>query len=363
LFFSLITDYFSSLLPNKTMTFKGEKCHGGKRSKERITVALCTNFDGTDKRRPIVIGRSQNPRWMKKMKQPIPVLYRANKSAWMTTNIFEDWLLEWNRQLRTQNRRIILILDNCTAHSHPTLSNIKLHFLPPNCTSKLQPLDLGIIKNFKVYYRRSMLDEILLTLEKDATAIPSFTVGQAITLMTNAWRQVTSTTIQNCWLKALPSLKQHKDFSLAPLEDISANDENWTLVDQEMSVTWEIVIGQLKSSADGSDTPVLNDFLHVDDDVDVCSEYEITEQIPENDVAAVDVEEVEDVEDTRVPTLVEALQSLQQLETFCFYEGLADDLGKHTDKIHRSLTNLLANKNTKQSVMTDFFNLTGRHKQ
>jgi hypothetical protein len=37
------------------------------------------------------------------------------------------------------------------------LKNVTLRFLPPNTTSKFQPLDLGIIRAFKVRYRKHML--------------------------------------------------------------------------------------------------------------------------------------------------------------------------------------------------------------
>ena len=50
-----------------------------------------------------------------------------------------------------EGRIVLLFLDN--APSHPKilqegLKNIKLEFLPNNTTSRLQPCDAGIIKNF-----------------------------------------------------------------------------------------------------------------------------------------------------------------------------------------------------------------------
>ena len=36
-------------------------------------------------------------------------------------------------------------------------SNLKVVFLPPNMTSRLQPLDAEVIKNFKVRYRKLLL--------------------------------------------------------------------------------------------------------------------------------------------------------------------------------------------------------------
>jgi hypothetical protein len=68
------------------MTFKGEKCTTGKRSKERITVLVGSNMSGTEKVPLLVIGKSAKPRSFKNAR--IPVDYKANKKAWMTGKFF-----------------------------------------------------------------------------------------------------------------------------------------------------------------------------------------------------------------------------------------------------------------------------------
>ncbi|XP_067947324.1 tigger transposable element-derived protein 6-like [Watersipora subatra] len=52
------TGLFYKLMVDKTLHFKGEKCCGGKLSKERLTVALCANMSGTEKEVPIVIANT-----------------------------------------------------------------------------------------------------------------------------------------------------------------------------------------------------------------------------------------------------------------------------------------------------------------
>lgn len=59
---------FFQLLPDRTLAFKGEKCKGGKKSKQRLTVLLCTNSTGSQKLKPLVIGKSMNPRCFKNVK-------------------------------------------------------------------------------------------------------------------------------------------------------------------------------------------------------------------------------------------------------------------------------------------------------
>jgi hypothetical protein len=69
----------------------------------------------------------------------MPVTYRWNKKAWMTGVLFDEWLRKVNNRMKAQKRNIILLLGNCGAHPKLEMSNVKLTFLPPNTTSKLQP--------------------------------------------------------------------------------------------------------------------------------------------------------------------------------------------------------------------------------
>ena len=83
------TGLFYRCLPNRTLTFKGEACHGGKLSKERLTLLLGANMDGSDKLEPLVIGKSANPRCFRGIRS-VPLPYEANKSAWMTSIMHVD---------------------------------------------------------------------------------------------------------------------------------------------------------------------------------------------------------------------------------------------------------------------------------
>ena len=46
---------------NKTLQLKGEKCFGGKKAKERLSVLLCSNMDGSDFQCLWLLGNMKNP--------------------------------------------------------------------------------------------------------------------------------------------------------------------------------------------------------------------------------------------------------------------------------------------------------------
>jgi hypothetical protein len=58
------------------------------------------------------------------------------------------------------DRKILVLLDNCAAHPIITFSNIKFVFLSPNTTSLIQPIDQGMIYNFKLKYRQLFLNAV-----------------------------------------------------------------------------------------------------------------------------------------------------------------------------------------------------------
>ena len=196
------TGLFWRLLPDKTLAFKSEKCYGGKKSKDRITVMVCANMDGTEKYPLFTIGKFRNPRCFKGI--TLPVQYSANPKAWMTLDLFKDWLRGFDSSMASQHRKVLLVIDNCPAH--PRIHNLKatrLLFLPPNATSKLQPCDLGIIRSMKVNYRKISLMKLIRHIDTGA-AYEDFklTPLDAVSMVKYAWEEVTSTTISNCFIKA-----------------------------------------------------------------------------------------------------------------------------------------------------------------
>jgi hypothetical protein len=154
---------------------------------------VCANSNGTEKRKLFVIGKSKSPRCFKNVKC-LPVQYSANTKSWMTSNLFESELWLWDWQLRLQNRKILLLVDNCLAHAElDNLQNIKLVFLPVNTTSVLQPMDQGVIRSLKCHFCKLILLRMIECIDKkqEHTA----TLLHAIQCVDKAWRHATEKTI------------------------------------------------------------------------------------------------------------------------------------------------------------------------
>jgi hypothetical protein len=129
------TALFYKLMPNNTLAFKGERCTDGKNSKERITILLCTTSTGTDKLLPLVIGKYRSRRCFKNVHN-LPCEYRHNAKAWMTVEVFQEWILSLERRMKAEKREILLLIDSCSAQKNVPrhVENIKVVFLPHNCT-------------------------------------------------------------------------------------------------------------------------------------------------------------------------------------------------------------------------------------
>lgn len=118
-----------------------------------------------------------------KDKPSLRVEYKAgqNRKAWMNRILFTNWINEVNEKMKEDNRNILMLVDNASAHNIDglQLSNITLKFIDPNCTAALQPMDAGVIRSFKAKFYDAMYDQE----EK-----PS--LYETLCLVETAWREV-----------------------------------------------------------------------------------------------------------------------------------------------------------------------------
>nr|XP_002735168.1 PREDICTED: tigger transposable element-derived protein 6-like [Saccoglossus kowalevskii] len=309
------TGLFFRLMPNKTLSFKNDVCSGGKTSKERLTVMLCANMDGSEKLKPLVIGKSKNPRCFKNVKS-LPVDYKANKKAWMVSDLFIEWLHKLDKKYKRQKRKILMFVDNCPAH--PAVKNlkaIKLVFLPPNTTSKLQPMDQGVIRNFKCFYRQRVVQRMLVNLDSGET-LPTINVKDAIDMLHSSWQKVTDTTIANCFRKASfvhsPNPDVEQEVSIADRGDIMADNTS------DVECLW----GNLAHHIELPEIS-FSDFVCADDETGVCespSDDAIIASILEQNAEA-DEDDIENVSpdipvDIELPSSSEAMDCIVKLRTY-----------------------------------------------
>jgi hypothetical protein len=100
----------------------------------------------------------------------------------------------WKRTRRALPKR--------TDTDTPFLRNVTVVQYPANCTSALQPLDLGIIHSFKGYYRKRLVQASICRMESRKEVKKKINVFKAMNYIMAAWQQITQQTIQNCLRRA-----------------------------------------------------------------------------------------------------------------------------------------------------------------
>ncbi|XP_033230852.1 tigger transposable element-derived protein 4-like [Belonocnema kinseyi] len=178
----------------------------------------------------------------------------------MTSSVYENWLHKIDHKFQRENRKVLLLVDNCPAHPKvliQTLKAIKAVHLPPNLTAKLQPMDEGIIKNLKVNYRRRIIKR-LLKASDEKMGLTDLNSLDAIFDLNKAWADVTSDTIANCFWKA--------SFVKTDVENFSTQEQDETFSDGTYE-EWDDLQRML-----GFTKVTFENFIDVDTNVIIASE-------------------------------------------------------------------------------------------
>ena len=228
------TGLFWKKLPNRTYITKEEKTMPGhKPMKDRLTLLLCANASGDCKIKPLLVYHSENPRAFKQngvQKNKLAVMWRANKKAWTTRQIFTEWFLEVfapavKAYLLKNNLplKALLLLDNAPAHPPGVEEElgeeydfIQVRFLPPNTTPLIQPMDQNVIATFKRLYTKALFERCFEVTSATQLTLREFWrnhfhILHCLRMIEKAWSCVSVRVLQAAWKNMWPSCVSAKD--------------------------------------------------------------------------------------------------------------------------------------------------------
>ena len=327
-----------------------------------MTVAFIVNAAG-GKETPIVIGASENPRCLKGLdKTLLPVKYFSQKKAWMSGEILDKILTSINRKLSSQSRTVLLLMDNAGCHPEQfknKYSNVKIIFLPPNTTSRLQPLDLGIIQNFKTHYRHFLLRFVLAKFDQCNTAsevTKSVNLLTAIRWIARAWEEVSPITICKCYQRCgilnedMAVVSRGLVEEIDPFDELDVDNQLQDLIGKvlptsERCTADEYICGESTVPAEYDDDAWEESFF---------AEIGESSLIPEEEQSECEDNEEQDLDSpsTGINTLKEAVKAIEAVQNFLDSHGHVSE-ATHASSLICSLTFLATS--SKQTSLLDYF--------
>lgn len=347
------------MLPTKTFVSSREtsSAPGFKKNKERITVGVCCNAAGSHKIPLFVIGKSAKPRAFKHTNlSSLPVYYRSQKSAWMNSNLFEEWfnsefVPKVKAHLKSKNlpMKAILLLDN--APTHPKLSEvdgIKIMFLPANVTSLVQPMDQGVIESLKRRYRCKFLSEILFKCEDENLSllenVKKIDIKDVIFMLASAFQDMPSSTFVKSWRKVWPDIENLVESNDSENEEIAILDDLQSLLGGECGnqMQFEDVEVWMTKSDEGLE----NEFFTDEEIIGIASKA---------DCGCEDDGEDADMEDSQKIGHEEAKKAAEILLQYVEQQKDSTALDVMNKRKWRDLAFKMSVTGTKQKQITDFF--------
>jgi hypothetical protein len=320
---------------------------GRKKDKTRISIVCCCNFDGSQRFALWAIGKAARPHALRGVNlEALDIQWRSNSKAWMNTDIMKGWLKAFYQWIGL--RSILLLMDNHSAHikgvdEQPPPPNIRIQWLPANSTSLYQPLDQGVISQFKRYYKKQWIRFMISCYEVGSDPVRQVNLYYALCWASQAWfDDLRSDAVYRCFRRA----------RIQPIQEPINLPEPQQRPQQELEELYEVVqqAGQIQ------DAMSLESFLNPigENEEPGETDFDLAEAIVRySQVVAV----VEDEEDEEVPMQIPTTaQAEQALESLLLYQAHQDKTTAEEMKTLRRLFNRAKAQRSEQAVQVTLDN-------
>ena len=237
----------------------------------------------------------------------------------MIGSIFHPWVAGLNAKLRIEHRNGILFLDNFSGHvmgveqcSADDLSNLRIEWLPRNCTSICQPVDQGIGQALKIRYRKYLHEHMANMVFAGKPPMTMVNILKACNWLSRAWNSLNNTnTVRRCFVKAGFTFPGPEDgFDSSAYDELAEEDEGALMAEER-----EIADPHVNNDPTSLLESYINDLNTANDDDD--------EEVEEDTAGGVD--ELEEVQNkTPIITATQANQMLKELERFFETKDMVD---------------------------------------
>lgn len=203
---------------------------------DNFALILGGNIKGDHKLKTFLVFPSESLSDLNKSQiSNLPVHFQSNSENRIKEVHFEYWFLNcFVPEVETYCKescipiKVLLIVSTAPTHSprlndfHP---NIKVVFLPPNTNTFLQPMNQGIISNFKAFYLKRTLRQAVEITDNSKTLKEfweCYDINHAVLNTVRAWEDVSHDCMNATWKKLCPQFVNKE----SDVVDISENVMN-----------------------------------------------------------------------------------------------------------------------------------------
>ena len=277
------------------------------------------------------------------------------------TTIFSSWFHEKfvpfvQEKLRESGTepKALLIMDNCSAHPDEELLISRDGLvLPPNVTSLIQPMDQGVLEALKRRYRKSLLQDILLSDDEvDITQfLKAIDMKLVIEKVAVSWDEISANTIRKSWRKLIP--QDTTESSASPLDHGAGGPQVTDFLSDFQQMGQQLTEQDVSEwlEADCNDLG----YEHLDDDGIV--NYVLTQSDSPPDTSIESDEECE-ADILAIQPVISHKDAMEMLDKCLSWLQSQPEATPYNTRVLLSLKEMAANKRfsaLKQTTLTSYF--------